>query len=79
MLQAERRLAAGSLWTSDPRWADLVFTSEVGTPIDPSHTRRDFKRMCTAANVPQLSLYEMRHTVASLMVDSELPLREVAD
>eukprot|EP01041_Mallomonas_annulata_P017888 gene17888-36551_t len=79
VLQAERRLAAGPLWTSDPRWADLVFTSEVGTPIDPSHARRDFKKMCTAANVSQLSLYEMRHTVASLMVDADIPLREVAD
>ena len=77
--QAERRLAIGPLWTSDPRWADLVFTSQVGTPIDPSHARRDFKKMCTVASVPQLSLYEMRHTVASQMVDADIPLREVAD
>lgn len=79
VLQAERRLAAGPLWTSDPRWTNLVFTSEVGTPIDPSHARRDFRKMCAAADVPQLSLYEMRHTVASLMVDADIPLREVAD
>jgi integrase len=79
VLQAERRLAAGPLWTSDPRWVDLVFTSEIGTPIDPSHARRDFKKVCSVADVPQLSLYEMRHTVASLMVDADIPLREVAD
>lgn len=77
--QAARRLAAGALWTVDPRWASLVFTSEVGTPIDPSHARRDFKKVCTHAGVPALSLYEMRHTVASLMVDADVPLREVAD
>jgi hypothetical protein len=41
--QAEARLASGDQWTADPRWADLVFTSEVGTPIDPSHARRDSK------------------------------------
>lgn len=29
--QAEVRLACGDHWTTDPRWADLVFTSEVGT------------------------------------------------
>ena len=57
----------------------LVFTSEVGTPIDPSHARRDFKKVCAKAGVPGLSLYEMRHTVASLMVDADVPLREVAD
>jgi len=77
--QAARRLAAGPAWTSDPRWDDLVFTSEVGTPIDPSHARRDFKKVCAKAGVPALSLYEMRHTVASLMVDADVPLREVAD
>lgn len=77
--QAERRLVAGPYWTADPRWADLVFTSEVGTPVDPSHARRHFKRTCAQAEVPGLSLYEMRHTVASLMVDADVPLREVAD
>lgn len=77
--QAERRLVVGPLWTADPRWADLVFTSAVGTPIDPSHARRDFKKVCAKAGVPTLSLYEMRHTVASLMVDADVPLREVAD
>ena len=77
--QAERRLVAGPIWTADPRWADLVFTSEVGTPVDPSHARRDFKKVCAHAGVPGLSLYEMRHTVASLMVDADVPLREVAD
>lgn len=77
--QAERRRGAGSYWTADPRWLDLVFTSEVGTPLDPSHARRDFKKVCAHAGVPYLSLYEMRHTVASLMVDADVPLREVAD
>jgi integrase len=77
--EAERRLVAGPIWTVDPRWADLVFTSEVGTPVDPSHARRDFKKVCAHAGVPGLSLYEMRHTVASLMVDADVPLREVAD
>lgn len=56
-----------------------MFTSEVGTPVDPSHARRDFKKICARADVPTLSLYEMRHTVASLMVDADVPLREVAD
>jgi hypothetical protein len=48
-----------------------------GTPIDPSHARRDFKKICATPACPALSLYEMRHTVASLMVDADVPLREV--
>lgn len=38
-----------------------------------------FKKICAHAGVPALSLYEIRHTVASLMVDADVPLREVAD
>jgi hypothetical protein len=77
--QAEVRFASGGQWTTDARWTDLVFTSEVGTPIDPSHARRDVKKICAHAGVPTLSLHEPRDTVASLMVDSDVPLREVAD
>ena len=77
--QAEVRLAGGDQWMDDPRWADLVFTSEVGEPIDPLHARRDFRTICAHAGVPALSLYEIRHTVASLMVDADVPLGEVAD
>jgi integrase len=47
--------------------------------VDPSHARRDFKKVCVRAGVPGLSLYEMRHTVASLMADAYVPLREVAN
>lgn len=77
--QAERRRSARMYWSTDPRWNDLVFTSEVGTPLDPSHARRDFKKICAHADVPYLSLYETRHTIASLMVDADVPIREVAD
>lgn len=41
--------------------------------------RRDFKTVCTEAGVPSLSLYEVRHTAASLMVDADVLPREVAD
>ena len=37
--QAEARLAAGPLWQE----TGLVFTSSLGTPLDASHVRRDFR------------------------------------
>src|SRR5713101_3081574 len=37
--QAEARLAAGALWQD----SGLVFTTSVGTPLDASHVRRDFR------------------------------------
>ena len=45
--QAEARLAAGSLWQD----TGLVFTSTVGTPLDASHVRRDFRAMCKKAGI----------------------------
>ena len=77
--QAEARLAGGDLSSADTRWADLVFTSVVGTPLDPSHARRVFKMICAHAGLPPLSLYEIRVTVASLLVDGDVPQGEVAD
>ena len=40
--QAEARLSAGPLWQD----TGLVFTTSVGTPLDASHVRRDFRALC---------------------------------
>ncbi len=43
--QTEARLAAGPLWQD----TGLVFTTSVGTPLDASHVRRDFRTLCKKA------------------------------
>ena len=45
--QAEARLAAGELWQD----SGLVFTSSVGTSLDASHVRRDFRALCKKAGI----------------------------
>jgi integrase len=40
--QAEARLAAGPLWQD----TGLLFTTSLGTPLDASHVRRDFRALC---------------------------------
>jgi integrase len=45
--QAEDRLLAGALW----RDHGLVFASIVGTPLDPSHVRRAFHKVCQTAEI----------------------------
>lgn len=73
--QARERLAAG------PRWADmdLVFATEVGTPIDPSNLRRDFARMTDRAGIGRWHPHEMRHSAASLLSHSGVSIESVAD
>ncbi len=41
------RLAAGPLWQD----TGLVFTTSVGTALDASHVRRDFRALCKKADV----------------------------
>ncbi|HTQ89617.1 MAG TPA: site-specific integrase, partial [Streptosporangiaceae bacterium] len=45
--QASSRLAAGPLWQD----TGLVFTTSVGTPLDASHVRRDFRSLCKKAGI----------------------------
>lgn len=75
--QAEDRLAAGETWTD----TGLVFTSRVGTAMDPSHVRRDFRR--ALALVPGLdpdewTPRELRHSFVSLLSDSGMAIEEIS-
>jgi len=73
--QHRERLAAGPLWSD----MDLVFATEIGTPIDPSNLRRDFSRMTTRAGIGLWHPHEMRHSAASLLSHSGVPIEGVAD
>jgi integrase len=44
--QAEDRLAAGALWQE----TELLFTSTIGTPLDASNVRREFRKIIEAAS-----------------------------
>lgn len=59
--QSERRLAAGAAWGDN----DLVFCSEMGTPIWPDNLRRDFLRWVKRAGVPNVSIHGIRHSFIS--------------
>lgn len=45
--QAEDRLTAGALWQDH----GLVFTSTIGTPLDASNVRREFRKITEAAGL----------------------------
>lgn len=63
--QAEQRLKAGSLWQN----FDLVFSSETGTPHSiPNLTYRYFRPILEKAGLPQIRLYDLRHSHATLLL-----------
>jgi len=73
--QAEDRLLAGALWHDQ----GLVFASAVGTPLDPSHVRRSFRKVCEDAGIgPNWTPRELRHTFVSIMSEQGVPVEEIA-
>ncbi|MCI2239539.1 site-specific integrase [Paenibacillus sp. TRM 82003] len=75
--QEQDRVTAGTRWIE----TGLVFTSKVGTPLDPSHVRRDFRNaIATAEGVApaEWTPRELRHSFVSLLSDSGVPLEEIS-
>lgn len=73
--QLHERLVAGGAWTD----TGLVFTTELGTPIDPSNLRRVFDRLTRQAGLGHWSPNELRHSAASLLSAAGVPLEVIAD
>lgn len=63
--QNEIRLKNGLIWENH----DLVFCSELGTPHTiPNLTYRYFRPILAKAKLPQLRLYDLRHSNATLLL-----------
>jgi integrase len=62
--QEEERKLAGSRW----RDADFVFTTGIGTPLEPRNLERAFAEILKAAKVPHIRIHDLRHTAATLLL-----------
>jgi integrase len=58
------------------RWRkhSLVFTSDIGTPLDPDNVTHRFPRFLKTAGLPRQRFHDLRHACASLMVAKGEPL-----
>lgn len=75
--QDSDRRAAGARWQE----LGLVFASRVGTPLDPSHVRREFRRAIrdtAGLEASEWTPRELRHSFVSLLSDSGMPLEEIS-
>lgn len=75
--QAKQRIAAGAAWQDH----DLVFCSEIGTPINVQNLKnRAFKPIIEKAGIPASTrLYDLRHTMATLLIEEGIDMRTVSD
>jgi integrase len=75
--QDRERLAAGERWREN----ELVFASKVGTPLDASHVRRDFRlaiKGVDGLDPAEWTPRELRHSFVSLLSDHGVPLEEIS-
>jgi integrase len=57
----------------------LVFTTEIGTWIDPRNFRGAFARLCVAAGLGAWRPHELRHSAVSLLSAAGVAEEEIAD
>jgi integrase len=62
--QMQERLLAGSRWEE----TGLVFTTTIGTPIDPRNVTRHFKNVLKKGALSEKRFHDLRHTCASLLL-----------
>jgi integrase len=73
--QHEERLIAGSGW----RDSGFVFTTRIGTPVDPANLLDDFKRILEKAELPNIRFHDLRHSATSLLLALNIHPRVVME
>lgn len=73
--QLEERLACGAAWQE----TGLVFTSAVGTPLEPRNVVRYYHRLLERAGLPHKRFHDLRHSAASLLRAQGVPLADIRD
>ena len=72
--QAQRRLSMGDRWVD----CDRLFTKPDGTPIHPDTIGCWFRDFIRANDLPDISIHSLRHTNATLMINSGIPITTIA-
>ena len=72
--QEKQRVDLGAAWVE----TGFVFTSSIGTPIDPRNLYRDFQKVCENAGLSHWHPHELRHSAASLMLANGVKLQVVS-
>lgn len=72
--QMKARLVAGQLWqgfqTTQEQKTALVFTTALGTPINPKVIYLHYKKLATRINAPNSCVHDLRHTYAVLALQN---------
>lgn len=72
LLRGHRLVQQGQAAAAGERWVDsgLVITNQTGGAMDPVHLSRYFQHAVRRAGVRRIRFHDMRHTCATLLVES---------
>jgi len=73
--QAAERLHAGEQWTD----TGLVFTTEMGLPVDPRNLLRAVQTAAAKAGVEGVGVHTLRHSAAVAWLEAGVHIKAVAD
>ena len=73
--QILERFAAGTVWKAP----DAVFTNATGNYMIGANLNAKLKRVCKAAGLPEIHLHSLRHTHASLLINSNITAKVISD
>ena len=81
VLRSHRANQAAEALALGPAWIDsgLVFTSTIGTVIEPRNLNRFFDELIGKARVRRIRFHDLRHTCASLLLAQNVPARVVME
>jgi integrase len=74
--QLAEEVVRGRRWNNE---FGLIFTSTIGTPLDPEQFGKTVPKICEGAGLGHWSIHELRHSCASLMMAMEVPLEAVSE
>ena len=72
--QVDERKTLGDSWIE----TGYIFTSSIGTPIDPRNLYREFQGICRKADIGDWHPHELRHSAASLMLAQGVKIQVVS-
>jgi integrase len=56
-----------------------VFTTTIGTPLEPRNVNRWLASLCTRAGTRAIRLHDLRHTCATFLLTQGVPARVVME
>jgi integrase len=62
-----------------PEAHDLVFSTQLGQPINADHLARQFRSILDAAGVPRIRLYDLRHSAATIALAAGVSPKVVSE